>query len=264
MEQTKSYQQLLSENHELQWQLEEANDTIEAIRTGQVDALVVKNEGNHQLYTLKSADHTYRVFIEKMSEGAVTINREGFILYCNSSFANMVKFPLEKVIGIPFETFITNDSRKRYDKLNKAGWEKDSKEELYIRNKYDQTTCCLCSFAALEMDGGAALSVILTDLTPQKENQKQLLIQNQKLESAQNLTVQQNDELEATVRERTKDLLISRSISNYFLTILPKLPGLTCPMVISTILMNAGMNIQALAMKKQKAGDGARLSILMI
>jgi two-component system phosphate regulon sensor histidine kinase PhoR len=210
LEQTKSYQQLLSENHELQWQLEEANDTIEAIRTGQVDALVVKNEGNHQLYTLKSADQTYRVFIEKMSEGAVTVNREGFILYCNSSFANMVKFPLEKVIGIPFVTFIANDSRKRYDKLNKAGWEKDNKEELYIRDKYDQTTCCLCSFAALEMDGGAALSVILTDLTTQMESQKQLIIQNQKLESAQSLTVRQNDELEATVRERTKDLLISR------------------------------------------------------
>lgn len=210
MEQTKSYQQLLSENHELQWQLEEANDTIEAIRTGQVDALIVKNEGNHQLYTLKSADHTYRVFIEKMSEGAVTINREGFILYCNSSFASMVKLPLEKVIGIPFDTFIANDSRKRYDKLNKAGWEKDSKEELYIRDKYDQTTCCLCSFATLEMDGGAALSVILTDLTTQMESQKQLIIQNQKLESAQNLTVRQNDELEVTVRERTKDLLISR------------------------------------------------------
>ncbi|HEY4195069.1 MAG TPA: PAS domain-containing protein, partial [Mucilaginibacter sp.] len=130
MELSKSYEQLAGENQELQWQLEEAHDTIEAIRTGQVDALVVKNGDGHQLYSLKSADHTYRVFIEKMSEGAVTINKEGFIIYCNSSFAEMVKFPLEKVIGVAFETFVAEESKKRYFKLNKAGWGKDSKEEL--------------------------------------------------------------------------------------------------------------------------------------
>jgi two-component system phosphate regulon sensor histidine kinase PhoR len=44
MEQQPTYQQLLNENKELRWQLEEANDAIEAIRTGQVDALIVKNE----------------------------------------------------------------------------------------------------------------------------------------------------------------------------------------------------------------------------
>jgi two-component system phosphate regulon sensor histidine kinase PhoR len=60
------------------------------------------------------------------------------------------------------------------------------------------------------MDGGAALSVIITDLTIQKDSQMLLKLQNEKLEAAQNLTVQQNDELEATVKERTKDLLASR------------------------------------------------------
>jgi len=210
VEPDKLYQQLLSANQELRWQLDEAKDTIEAIRTGQVDALVVKNGSGHQLYTLKSADHTYRVFIEKMSEGAVTINHEGFILYCNSRFADMVRLPLEKVIGVAFETFVAAESKQSYYKLNKAGWRKDSKEELFICDKYNKLTCCLCSFAALEMDGGAALSVILTDLTSQKESQRHLMVQNQKLEAAQNLTIRQNDELEVTVRERTKDLLISR------------------------------------------------------
>ncbi|MDF2433558.1 MAG: two-component system, OmpR family, phosphate regulon sensor histidine kinase PhoR, partial [Mucilaginibacter sp.] len=56
MEQAKiTYDQLLSENNELRMQLEEANDTIDAIRTGQVDALIVNNGDSHQLYTLKTA-----------------------------------------------------------------------------------------------------------------------------------------------------------------------------------------------------------------
>jgi two-component system phosphate regulon sensor histidine kinase PhoR len=66
MDLTRSVTALEKEIEELRWQLEEANDTIEAIRSGQVDALVVKDKNGHQLYTLKSADQTYRVFIEKM------------------------------------------------------------------------------------------------------------------------------------------------------------------------------------------------------
>ena len=98
MEKQVSYEELVNKNNELQWRLEEANDMLEAIRTGQVDALVVKNGGNHNLYTLKTADHTYRVFIEKMSEGAVTIDEGGVILYCNSSFNNLVQATAEKVV----------------------------------------------------------------------------------------------------------------------------------------------------------------------
>ena len=95
-----TYSELLKENEELKIQLEEANDTIDAIRTGQVDALIVNDGDGHQLYTLKTADQTYRVFIEKMNEGAVTINREGLILYSNTRFASMVGMPLEKTIGL--------------------------------------------------------------------------------------------------------------------------------------------------------------------
>src|ERR1700733_10583294 len=97
MEQARvTYEKLLSLNNDLRMQLEEATEAIEAIRTGQVDALVVNSGDGHQLYTLKTADQTYRVFIEKMNEGAVTINREGIILYSNSRFSDMVDMPLDK------------------------------------------------------------------------------------------------------------------------------------------------------------------------
>ena len=101
--QSKPYNELLSELEEVKRQLYEANETIEGIRTGQVDALVVEGEHGHQLFTLSSADITYRVFIEKMTEGAVTLNTEGLILYCNSQIASMGSRPISSVIGWPFE-----------------------------------------------------------------------------------------------------------------------------------------------------------------
>lgn len=62
-------EQLAAELQEVRLQLEDANDTIQAIRTGMVDAFVVQGANGHQLYTLKSADQTFRVLIEKMQEG---------------------------------------------------------------------------------------------------------------------------------------------------------------------------------------------------
>ena len=102
---------------ELQRQLEEANEMIEAIRTGQVDALIVQGNNGLQLYTLKSADQAYRVFIEKMAEGAVTLNHEGIILYCNSAFAFMVNLPLSNVLGLPFSEFVASESEKKFKKF---------------------------------------------------------------------------------------------------------------------------------------------------
>jgi len=205
-----SYEELLNRNEELQWRLEEAAAMLEAIRTGQVDALVVKNGDTHQVYALKTADHTYRVFIEKMSEGAVTLDENGLILYCNSGFANLVQFPLEKVTGVSFEHFIAEESKRKYRRLLKKAWKQDTKDELFIKNTTDWATCCLCSFAVIGMDGGDRLSVILTDLTEQKTAQANLMIQNERLETSQKLVTQQKNELEGIVVQRTHDLYTSR------------------------------------------------------
>jgi two-component system CheB/CheR fusion protein len=210
MESTKTYEELISEMEELRLQLQEANDTIEAIRTGQVDALVVSNEGGHQLYTLKSADHTYRVFIEKMKEGAVTLNKDEIILYSNSQFASMVNLPLSKVIGLSFSDVVPDEFKDQFKRLIKKGWQSDSKGEISLKNKNNELVPFLLSFTSLELDEGRSLSIILTDLTIQKETEKQLKSKNVQLEEARFKVATMNEELETIVRSRTKDLYLSR------------------------------------------------------
>lgn len=205
-----TYEELLQQNEELRIQLEEANDTIDAIRTGQVDALIVKDAEGHQLYTLKTADQTYRVFIEKMNEGAVTLNREGTILYSNSRFATMMNLPLEKVIGLNFAFFIPEISGEKFNELIFKGWKEDCKGEILLADKYRKLTPCLLSCTTLDLDEGTALSLILTDLTSQKETEWELKVKNEQLLAAQNAAEKLNNELEDTVRARTNDLLISR------------------------------------------------------
>lgn len=115
MKETKNIEEL-SEIEELRQKLDEANEAIEAIRSGQVDALLVKDQNGPRIYTLKSADQTYRVFIEKMTEGAVTLNKNGIILYSNSRFASMIDLPLTKIIGSYFKSFVPGEFKETFEK----------------------------------------------------------------------------------------------------------------------------------------------------
>lgn len=230
MDALKTTAQLEQDIEELEQRLEEANDTIEAIRTGQVDALIVKNDNGHQLYTLKSADQTYRVFIEKMTEGAVTLNEKGIILYSNTRFAEMMKLPLSNIIGSYFETFVINEYREIFDKLFAKGWETESKGEIYLAANNNELVPFLVSLNTLELDNKSALSLILTDLTIQKNTEKELKEKNEQLQAAQIFTAQLNNQLESKVKERTKELLTSRE---YF-----KFLADTIPVIVWTALPN--------------------------
>ena len=230
MEQSnQGYNQLLTEINELKWQLEEANDTIDAIRTGKIDALIVNEGDGNQLYTLKTADQTYRVFIEKMNEGAVTISREGLISYSNSKFASMVGLPLEKVIGMPFKSFVSKETEIKCIETINYGWEEYCKDEIELTNTGNFLMPCLLSCNTLQLDEGVALSLILTDLSLLKDTEKQLKIKNLQLAAARLATEQLNDQLEDTVKERTSELSLSREHFKYLANNIPQMTWTNLP-----------------------------------
>src|SRR6201994_1445347 len=85
------YESLTSD--ELISRLREAEETLTAIRAGEVDAVVVAGPAGQQVYTLENADRPYRVLVEQMQEGAVTLSENGTILYCNKRFSALVGSP---------------------------------------------------------------------------------------------------------------------------------------------------------------------------
>ncbi len=206
---TVTYEELITQNEELKSQLEEAHNIIDAIRAGEVDAFIVNNNNAHQIYTLKTADQTYRIFIEKMAEGAITINKEGIVLYCNSSFAKMINLPLENVLGSAFINFIPQHNRQSITAIINSAWHKERQIEITLPGK-EKEIPVLLSLNTMEIDGGLALSIIVANLSFQKEVQEQLKQKNQELLKAQQVTKTLNFQLQETVRERTNELFKSR------------------------------------------------------
>ena len=113
----KSNEKLIVENEQLRSRLEELESTLMAIRSGEVDAIVVSGEKGEQVYSVNSAETPYRTFIEEMNEGAVTLTKDGIILYCNQRFAEFVKEPLECVIGACFNRFIAPEDKPDFENL---------------------------------------------------------------------------------------------------------------------------------------------------
>ncbi len=90
---------------ELRARLDEAEQTLDAIRTGNVDAVVVSGPQGEQVFSLTGAEQVYRVIIEAMNEGALTMDLGGYILFCNRRFCEMVKTPMEAIVGKRFTNF---------------------------------------------------------------------------------------------------------------------------------------------------------------
>ena len=96
---------LLDNNQALKSRIEELEDVIEAIRSGQVDAVVASPEAGGHIFSLQGAEKPYRVFIENMNQGAITLSSDEIILYCNQRFSELSNTPMEQIIGSSLDSF---------------------------------------------------------------------------------------------------------------------------------------------------------------
>ena len=121
---------LLSKIQELESRLEESEQLIEAIKTGEVDAFAINRENKSEIYTLQSADYAYRVLIEEFQEGAINVTEEGLILYTNPYLLHLVNLTYDKVIGASIFDFIHRDSQQQFNILFQQSLSGKSKGEI--------------------------------------------------------------------------------------------------------------------------------------
>src|SRR5579863_1750902 len=100
---------------QLRARMETAEETLRAIQSGEVDALMVSGRRGEQVVSLTGGEPSYRMLVEAMSEGAATLSRDGDLLYCNRRFAELVRRPHEKMIGVAVRSLIAKTERDRFE-----------------------------------------------------------------------------------------------------------------------------------------------------
>jgi PAS domain S-box-containing protein len=101
----------------LRAQVDELQETLRAIRMGEVDAVLVSAPSGDQVFTLQGAEHPYRLMVETIDEGAASLSDDGTVLYANRSFAEIFAVPLERFIGASLADFVVGEDRELLNKL---------------------------------------------------------------------------------------------------------------------------------------------------
>jgi PAS domain S-box-containing protein len=165
-------ERLSAEVVELRLRLDEAEQTLQAICTGGAESLVVEGPNGPRVFSLEGADHSYRILVEAMNEGAATLGEDGTILYCNSRFAEMLEFPLERVMGSAILGFLPDRSREAFEALVREASGGESRGELELLSQGGHIVPVYLSVSVIRDSASHRLCLVAADIRARKRNEE--------------------------------------------------------------------------------------------
>ncbi len=210
----------LEKNYEeLRLRLEEAEETLRAIREGEVDAIIISGSKGEQVFSISGADAVYRQIVETMKEAAFTVTFDGQILYCNAQFGELVKRPMEQIVGHSLFEFVMDNNREISSSLLTAAQSESTKHRIVFRSSDGTAIPAHVSANLLSEPGRASVCIVasdLSDLESSTEAYQQLRQQQDLLRLSEEALRARTDELEASnillgaeiaERRKTEELL---------------------------------------------------------
>jgi PAS domain S-box-containing protein len=186
-------EELFEKIRTLEERLLESEQIIQAIRGGEVDAFIVHEPMGEQIYTLKGADHGYRVLVESITEGALILSSDDSIYYCNRALGEMLGLPIQKIIGTKLDSYVASESGAQLPELIKESRSCGEAKGEFLMKQNDGTllpvNVSLNRMIVADFEGVCA---VITGLTEHKQVEEELR--------------RHRTELEFLVNERTSDL----------------------------------------------------------
>jgi PAS domain S-box-containing protein len=166
---------------ELVARLTEAEESLRAIRSGEVDAIVVNGQGGEKVFTLQGADHTYRVFVERMNEGAAVLSSDHTVLHCNGRFARFLGAGLQSVIGSSMLDLVWPEDHPKLDALLRSAAQRNCRGEIRLKSRKGTPLSVQLSLNPLRLDSTGAVCLIASDLSEMKRAEQDLRASSEQL-----------------------------------------------------------------------------------
>lgn len=159
---------------ELREQIDYLRHALTAVSSGGVDAVVIGEPDQEQVYTLTSADRPYRVIVERMGEGAATVSERGVILFANPQLAAFLGVDRDTMVGRDIVDYVSDAQRPALDGLMRTRSSDILRAELSIENADGSDVPVLVAATALDMEGVLVRCLVFTDLTMKKRIEQQV------------------------------------------------------------------------------------------
>ncbi|HEX9144353.1 MAG TPA: ATP-binding protein [Candidatus Binatia bacterium] len=151
---------------DIQVQLEEAEEILQAIRNDQIDAFVVSGQKGDRISTLTGSDQTYRIFFQEMNEGAATLMPDGLIVFPNRSLAEILRTTAEEITGFSIFRFVEPEDQERMKALLSQA---RARAEITFRAKDGTAVPVYVSLATVEVSNTSCICLLVKDITSRKQ-----------------------------------------------------------------------------------------------
>ena len=178
----------------LRERIAEMKETFDAIRRGRVDAVVVSAPGGDKVFTLQGAEHPYRVLVEAMNEGAATLDLSGIILYANVQFAEMLRVPLERLIGSQLRQHVRDESRHRFRRILAQAAHRTTRTQVTVITRDGQRKLLRISLSPVHDSDPPTICAVATELTELVEANEALKANEDELRRLSGRLLQLQDE----------------------------------------------------------------------
>jgi two-component system NarL family sensor kinase len=155
----------MPETRELRARVQELEETLRAIRMGEVDAVLVSSAQGDQVFTLQGAEHPYRLLVETIEEGAATLSDDGTVLYSNKSFAAFFGVPLERFIGAPLQSFVSGNDAEFLKTLIVGARLASTRGEIRLQRRNGKPRTIRLTLSPNHELGLEAICAVATELT---------------------------------------------------------------------------------------------------
>jgi len=163
---TPSIDQLEEQIAFLSTRLEEAENALYAIRSGEIDAVLVEAD-QEQVYTLERPDRPYRLLVEELPQAAVTLTGDGQVIYCNRAFVHLTGHPLATLLGRPLRDWVAPKSRFLFERMLNEGPFADTEGELFLERPDGEQVSGLFQIHCFH-EGALGSCLVLTDVTRER------------------------------------------------------------------------------------------------
>jgi PAS domain S-box-containing protein len=170
----RAQEQVQDEAEELKSRLAETEETLRAIQEYMVDAFVVNRENGIQVVTLNESEIPYRMMVESMNEGAVTLIPDGTIFYCNGRFGEMIQADCEKLIGTPFQKLIAPEEQEAFAAMFQKAIPHGIREEFTLQTSGGSRVPVQLSAYPLGTEKLSGIAVLATDISERIQSEEKI------------------------------------------------------------------------------------------
>ena len=167
-------EQVQDEAKELKSRLAETEETLRAIQEYMVDAFVVNRDNGIQVVTLNESEIPYRMMVESMNEGAVTLIPDGTIFYCNSRLSEMIHSDCEKLVGTSFQDLIVPEEKARFEECLTQARTAGRREEFHLVTAEENRVPAQLSLYPLGGGETSGIAILATDISERVQSEEKI------------------------------------------------------------------------------------------